>query len=201
MNLEITELKKEEADRLMRIKGMTKGSEILTLGRYVEAKYGKKGLELLEKKMEELGYPLYFNQIRPAYWYSEGHNILAMIVAKEIFGWKDLFDLGYQSPVFSFGAKVFIKFLPLSLFCNKVPKIWRKFVDVGNLEIAELNEKEKYCIIRLSDYMFHPEMCSYYAGFFLRMGELVIKGKKFRIEEIKCMYKGDPYHEYLVKWE
>ena len=194
-------MEKEEADKLMKIRGKTKGSELLTLKKYIEAKYGREGVKKLEKKMTELGYPLYFDEIKPAHWYPEALNILAMIAAKEMFNWKDLFEIGYNSPVFSFGVKVFIKFLPLSLFLKEVPKIWRKFVDVGTLEISQFNEKEKYIIIRFKDYKFHSEMCRYYEGFFLRISEYVIKSGKVTIEETKCIYKGDPFHEFIVKWE
>lgn len=185
----------------MKMKGGTKGSEFLTLAHYVRERYGEEGLKLLEQRMAELGYPLSFKEIRPAHWYLEAHNVLAILVAKEIFGWKDLFEFGYHSPLFSFGVKVFIRFLPLSLFASQVPKIWRKFLDVGNLYISKIDEKEKFLIIRLENYLFHPEMCLYYAGFFLRIGEFVIKGKNFTIKEISCPYRGGDAHEYLVKWE
>lgn len=192
---------KKEADRLMKIKGNTKGSELLTLKKYIEAKYGKEKVEELEKKMAELGYPLNFDEIKPAHWYSEGLNDLAMIVAKEIFNWKDLFEFGYNSPVFSFGVKVFIKFLPLSLFLKEFPGIWRRFVDVGAIEIPQFSEKEKYVIVWLKDYKFHPEMCRYFEGFFLKVSEYFIKSEKITIKETKCMFKEAPYHEFVVRWE
>jgi hypothetical protein len=194
------EVLKKEADKLMEIKGNTKGSELLTLKKYIETKYGKEEVKRLEKKMAELGYPLYFNEIKPDHWYSESLNVLAMVTAKEIFHWKNLFEFGYNSPVFSFGVKVFIKFLPLPLFLKEVPKVWRKFVDVGTLEISQFNEKEKYIIICFKDYKFHPAMCRYYEGFFLRLLEYFIKSEKITIKETKCIYKGDPYHEYVTKW-
>lgn len=198
--MEISPALKEEADKLMKVKGMTKGSEFLTLARYIETKYGKEGLEKLEKKMEELTYPCHFDEIKPAHWYPEALRVLTMIVAKELFGWQDLFEFGYYSPTLSFGVKVFIKFLVPPGLCNQAPKIWKKFFDVGVLEVEATGE-EKYVIIRLKNYLFHPEMCRYFAGVFLRLDEYIIKSKKITIKEIKCIYMGDPYHEYLVKWE
>lgn len=192
---------KEEADRLMKIQGKTKGSEFLTLAKYIETKYGKEGVEKLEKKMAELGYPLNFDEIKPAHWYLESLNVLAMISAKELFGWPNFFKYGYDSPAFSFGVKVFIKFFPFSIFTKEVSKIWRKFVDIGSLEVYELNEKERYLLLHHKNYNFHPEMCAYYAGFFLRITEFLIKSKKITIKETKCIHKGDPYHEYLIKWQ
>ena len=82
---------KKEANELMQIKGNTKGSELLTLKKYIEMKYGKEGIDRLEQVMAEIGYPIKLNNIKPNYWYPEALNDLAMIVAKEIFNWKDLY--------------------------------------------------------------------------------------------------------------
>jgi hypothetical protein len=189
------------AEELMKIPGNTKGSEFLTLKDYIFQKYGKEGVEKFEKEMEKLGYPISFDKIRPAHWYSEALNVLSYLVAKELFGWPDLFEIGYNSPVFSFGVKVFVKFLPLSLFLKQIPNIWKKFMDFGSLEVSEYNEKENCIILNLKGYKFHPLMCSYYKGFFLRMAEFLVKSEKIEIEEKKCIYKGDSYHQWEIKWK
>ena len=192
---------KKEADRLMQIKGNTKGSEFQTLATYILQKYGKKELGLLEKKMEELGYPLHFDEIDPLKWYPESLNVLAFLVAKHLFGWKDLFEVGYASPKFSVGIRLFMRLSSLERILKETSRTWRKFLDIGTLEFVEYNKKEKYIVIRLKDYKTHPEMCRYYAGFFLSMAKSTQKGKNMTIKETKCMYKGDPYHEYVVRWK
>jgi len=192
---------KKEADKLMQIKGKTKGSEFVSLSKYIRQRYGEEKLRLIEKKMEELGYPLRFNEIRPMEWYPEALDVLAMIVAKHLFGWKDLFEVGYSLPRFSWGVRVFMKLSSLERVIAEGSKTWRKFLDVGNFEGREFNEKEKYCTIHLKDYKFHPDMCRFYAGFFLRIVEYTQKGKNMTMEETKCMYKGAPYHEYVARWQ
>jgi len=192
---------KEEADALMKLEGKTKGSELLTLKKYIEMKYGKEGIAKLEQTMADLGYPIKLEKINPAYWYSEALNDLTMIVAKEIFNWKDLFEFGYHSPVFSFGVKVLIKFLPLPLFLKEFPHVWQKLVDVGKIEIPDFSLEKKYVIVWLKDYKFHPEMCRYFEGFFLRMSEYFIKSEKVTIEETKCNFRGDSYHEFIARWK
>jgi len=192
---------KKEADRLMQIKGNTKGSELKTLATYILQKYGKKELGLLEKKMEELGYPLHFNEIDPLKWYSESLNVLAFLVAKHLFGWEDLFEAGYVSPKFSVGIRLFMRLSSFERILKEISRTWRKFLDIGTLELVEHNKKEKYAVVRLRDYKIHPEMCRYYAGFFLSMVKYTQKGKNMTIKETKCMYKGDPYHEYVVRWK
>jgi predicted hydrocarbon binding protein len=191
---------KEEADQLMKIEGNTKGSEILSLARYISQKYGKESLQVLEKEMEKLGYPLEFNKIRPMEWYRESLNVLAFLVAKKIFGWKDLFEVGYQTPRFSIGVRLFMRLISPKIVFEEANKSWKKFLDVGEIESVEYNEKERYAILRLKNYKFHPEMCQYYAGFFQRMLQYTQKSKNISVEERKCMFKGDPYHEYVLRW-
>ncbi len=193
------QISKKEADKLMKLPGLTKGSEIITLASYIEEKYGKKRLAELEQKMAELGYPCDLKTIKPAHWYKESLNVLLFLASKEIFNWKDLFEIGYNSPVFSFGVKIFIRFLSPALI-GETPKIWRKFMNVGSLSVS-MNEKEKRFTVVLKDYNFHPEMCRYFAGFFLRISELFIKSDKITVEETKCVYKGDSRHEYEMKWQ
>ena len=192
---------KKEADKLMQIKGRTKGSELKSLGAYILQKYGEKELLLLEKKMVELGYPLHFNEIDPLKWYSESLNVLAFLVSKHLFGWKDLFEVGYTSTKFSVGVRLFMRLSSLETTLKGTSRIWRKFLDVGTLEFVEYNKKEKYAVVRLRDYKIHPDMCRYYAGFFLSVVKYTQKGKNMTMKETKCMYKGDPYHEYVARWE
>ena len=37
--------------------------------------------------------------------------------------------------------------------------------------------EEKYCILRLNDYKFHPIMCHYLQGFFLGVAENAAEAK------------------------
>ena len=73
-------------------------------------------------------------------------------------------------------------------------------MDVGSLE-AFGDPKEKHLTVRLKDYKFHPDVCPYYAGIFLRLLEYFIPSREIIIEETKCMFKGDPYHEYTAHWK
>lgn len=192
---------KKEADNLMRMKGRTKGSELLTLSSYIRQKYGEQKLKLLEREMERVGYPLKFDEIKPMEWYPESLNVLAMVVAEHLFGWKDLFEIGSFSPKFSIGVKLFMRFVSLERVFKEASKTWRRFLDFGTLKPYEFNEKEKYFILHLKDYKTHPDMCRYYAGFFLRITQYLKKSKKITAEETKCMFRGDPYHEYTIRWE
>jgi hypothetical protein len=196
---------KKEVEELMRLKGRTKGSELLTFASYIRDTHGEEGLKAVEKKMAGLGHPFHFDQVKETgEWYPENINVLAILVAKHVFNWskKDVFDFGYNSPKYSFLLKVFLKYFssPEITFAG-TPRYWRKFLDVGELEATELNMEKKYFIIRLKDYNFHPVMCDYFAGYLLRLAENSLKSPKIKAEETQCSYQGGPYHEYKVSWE
>ncbi len=196
---------KETIDALMKKKGNTKGSELITFSKYITAKYGEEGIKKIESKLKEFGYSFEFDDVKElGEWYSEGLNVSVILIAKEIFGWtkQDFFELGYTSPKYSFLVKILMKyFVTLKAFVDEGRSYWNKFMDVGDFEGTELDEEKKYCVLRLSNYDFHPDMCEYYRGFLLKISENVVKGKNIKMEEVKCIYRSDPYHEYLVSWE
>ena len=84
-----------------------------------------------------------------------------------------------------------------------MPKLrpWKKFVTCGEIELGELNEKKKYAIGKLKDYEMHPAICHYLRGHFFGLIENILRNKKVIPEEIKCIFRGDPYHEFLFKLE
>jgi hypothetical protein len=194
---------KEEADRLMQIKGNSRGEILRTHAVYIFYRKGEEGVRLVEKKMEEIGYPLRFKGIRPLTWYPEALSVLVILVAKEIFKWEDsdIFDMGNSAPKYSFIVKLLMKyFLSPKRSFEESPKYWRAYFDFGTSEAAEFNEKEKYLVVRVKGYKFHPLVCIYHSGYFLRIAQFVIKSKRIAIKEIKCAHQGDPYHEYLISW-
>jgi len=194
---------KQEADRLMQNSCQTRGEEIFELAVIIKKKYGDEGIRKVEEKLSEWGYPTSLSQVRFADWYPEGLNVLLILAAREVFGWtdEDIFDYGKRMPKFSFGVKLFIKYFvsPKKTF-ELCSEYWQKFVTCGEIEPVEINETEKYCILRLKNYQFHPVMCHYFRGYFLAIAENAQKGEKMTIKETKCMFRGDPYHEYLMRW-
>lgn len=195
---------KEEAEKLMQLKGKTKGSELITFANYIRELKGEEGLNSVEEKMEELGHPFHFNEVKETgQWYPESINVLVILVAKHLFNWskEDVFNFGYNSPKYSFLSKIFIKyFMSFRMVFEGAPRYWRKFVDVGELEATEFNEEKKYLVLQLRHYLFHPVMCDYFAGFFLKIAENSVKSENVGIKETKCPYRRDSYHEYVVSW-
>jgi hypothetical protein len=194
----------EEIKKLIESRGKVRGVVFQTDAEYVRQKKGEEGLKALEKKTKELGYPIDYDRIKTMDWYSLGGRVVSLLAAKEVFNWgnKEIDDMGNSAPKYSFVVKMLLKyFLSLRRSLEEVPTYWAKHYTVGELEFIELDEEKKYYIIRLKNFKIHPILCTYLVGYFRRFSQYVIKSKKITVEETKCMFKGDPYHEFVGRWE
>jgi len=193
---------KKEAKKLLKIKGKTRGESYL-IGLYLKKKYGRRGVKKVEEVVSEIfKKPFSFPKGRPREWYPEAKDVLIILTAKYLFNWKekDLFDLGKFHALHSFTIKILIKFFVSErrIFEN-ASDYWDKHFDFGSLEGAEFNEKERYLVLRIKGYKLHPVMCPFYRGYFYAICSCAFKGE-VSVEETKCIFKGDPYHEFIIKW-
>lgn len=194
---------KETALRMMRFSAKVLGAVFESHAKYIEQREGKEGVRRVEETITRLGYPMKFKDIKTFKHYSVGLADLPIIVSKEIFGWqeKDVFDMGNTAPKYSFIIKLLLKyFISLERSLKEASGYWKKHFTEGELG-HELHEEEKYVLIRLKYKSTHPLLCIFYAGYFLRIAQYVIKSEKITIKELKCMFKSAPYHEYLIAWE
>jgi hypothetical protein len=197
-------MKKEEVEKILQVEGMVRGVVFQTDAQYILEKKGEKGLEKVEKETEKLGCPIKYEKIKPFQWYPIGMRVISLLAAKKAFGWGDeeIFDMGNSAPKFSLIVKMLLKyFVSLKKSFQESPHYWRKHYTVGKIELPEFHEDKKWLIIRLKDIKIHPILCTYLAGYFLRIAQYVIKSPKIEIKEIKCMHRGDPYHDFLFKWK
>lgn len=195
---------REGIEKIAQIKGNVRGAVFQTHATFIQRKRGKEGLRTVEEKMAELGHPISFKKIKVGGWYPEFLSCLIILVARSLFNWteKDIFEMGSSAPKYSFITRTLMTyFFPLKRFLAEVPKYWRKHFDFGELEVVEFDEVKKYIILRERDYNFHPLMCIYHAGYYQGITQYVIKSEKISIKEIKCVFKGDLYHEYVIRWE
>lgn len=194
---------KESADRLMAVEGKVRGEKFRTHAAYIGQKEGDEGLKAVENKMEEMGYPFKFEEIRSLDWYPAGYSPLIMILAKTLFSWtdKDIFDMGYSAPKYSFLFKMALRWaVSVERMTEESPGYWRKHYDFGEIEAVDVDTEKKQIVARISGFKLDPIMCPYLQGYILRMLQYVIKDEA-RIEENKCVHKGDDYEEYIIKWE
>ena len=202
----MSNLSKTEIEKIMKTPGEVKGAVFQTDAAYVKEKKGEQGLKLLAQKTKEWGHPINYEKASAVAWYPIGLRVLSLLAMQEVFGWgdKEIEDLGDQAPKFSFILKIMARyFLSKRRGFEESPKYWAMHYNIGALEAVELSEKKgnTYAIIRLRDFRVHPILCVYYKGFFRRLTQFVLKTEKAAIEETKCMFSGDAYHEFILKWE
>lgn len=197
------EKSEEVAKNLISREGKVKGEVIRTNIEYLRRKRGDGAVERVQRRMKELGSTLDFNNIKPFHWYSEGENSLIVVVAKEVLNWSDndVYEMGYSTLKLSFIMKMILQyFVSAERVFKNANKYWRKHFDVGSIELVEFSKKEKYASIRIKDFYMHRLNCVYQKGFFQALCELVIKSKEVNVEEVRCIHRGDSFHEYKITW-
>ncbi|OHA70247.1 MAG: hypothetical protein A3F15_01865 [Candidatus Wildermuthbacteria bacterium RIFCSPHIGHO2_12_FULL_40_12] len=195
---------KEEASKIMEFQGNTRGEMLAANINYIEFREGKESVAYIERKLEELGFPVTIRKFKALKWYPESLSVLIVMVAREIFNWadQDIFDMGNAAPKSSLVVQLLMRhFFSSRKSFEAMPKYWRSNFDFGELEAFGFDEEKKSFVIRINGYKFHPIMCIYYAGYFLRIAQFIIKSPKIEIEEKKCAYGNGSYHEYEIKWQ
>lgn len=197
-------IKEEQIKKLLEVSGKVRGQVFLTDKGYLRNKKGKEALKKLQAKINDWEVPLNYQKVDPVDWYSVGMRAISLLAMEEVFGWeeKDIFELGKKAPRFSFIVKMIMKtFVSTKRGFKEASNYWKKHYTVGSLESYKIDEEEKYMILRLKKFKVHPILCPLLAGYLLGMGNYIIRGENQTIKETKCMFKGDPFHEYKIEWE
>ncbi len=195
---------KEEVERLMKIEGNVRGEVLRTTFTYIEKKEGREGVEKIEEALLNLGYPLKYKEIDTLKWYKEAYSVTIYLLCIEIFGWKeeDITMMGENAPKSAALLIIFFRhFISLHSIARDSSKHWRKHLDFGRLTPLDLDEDHKTLSFKLEGYNFHPITDHYLSGYFKGILKLCIKSKNILIKQVKSVYRGDAFNEYIVTWE
>jgi len=201
--MEEEKITKEIVEKFMSIHGEARGVTIKVDWEFILKKEGKEALEKLENRMAELGYPLKFEEIETMGFYPIGLDALSMAVISEIFNYDEqkFFEVGSTAPKFSIFLKVFLKyFISPEQAIQEASKMWRQHYSVGDLIVTEFNEEKGYTVLRLENFKHSKIHCYNLLGYFSKILEMIINTKVFT-EERKCVFSGDSYHEYFLRWK
>lgn len=201
---ETKKITKKEVDALIAIPGNVRGAIILADAKYIRLKGGEETIEEIERRLKELGHPFLLKDVKPMEYYPEALSVLIILLAREILNLtdNDIFEMGQSAPKLSLFTSILIKyFVSIKKVFEESPKYWRASFDFGRIEPVEINEDKKYAIVRVIGYKFHPIMCIYHKGYFLQVAQFALGNKSATIEETKCVFRGDPYHEYIIRWQ
>ena len=197
-------ISKEELEEFKKIKGEIRGIALKSALDFVLKKEGRDGLRKVENVMIDLGYPIEHNKISVMNFYPLRIETILFAVIKELFNYneKDFYEMGKFQFKMPITIRLFMRYLSsLNTVARAAPKMWETYFTIGNLEISEYNEKEKYMIVKIEDFYFHVAYlyCQIFRGFFPSVIQVVVK-TPVSCEETKCVYRGDGYHEFLLKW-
>ena len=194
---------RQEINKLMKIEGEVRGVALKTDGEYILREKGEEGLGELEKKLEAMGCPIRYREIKTMDFYPIGLRVISLLAIKEIFGFSNekIKEMGFDAPKVSLIIKLFAKyFVAVSKAAEKAPLIWKKHYTKGELSAVEVNEKEKRIVLRVEGLDVHPVFCQYLAGYLGSITQMVI-AVPVTISETKCSFSGAHYHEYLLTWQ
>jgi len=199
----------KEIKKIMEIPGNVKGSAFKGELEYILKKKGRKGLKAVEKKTEMLGYPIKYKEIEETKWYPIGLKMISFYAFLTTFNWgrKELAEIAESSTKMSFIVRLFMRhFFSVEQVFRATSRLWGRYFDTGLIEIVDFHNVEKrggsgYGILRIKNFKLHPLHCFYLGHFFIGVAKLTDpRLKEVKIEETKCMFRGDNYHEYLLKW-
>jgi len=197
----------EEIEKIKNLEGQARGQTIKSALQTIEIMEGKEGLEKLKIRLKEIGcwLDVYedYNKIKIFAWYPMWYDILPIVAAVDLFAWDEekLKQFGAYNQRVSFFEKVLLKyFISLDYVFKFTPERWRKNYSVGDFAFAAFNEKEGFGILQLKNFTVHPVFCPLLLGYLISANKFVVSFKEMTGEETKCVFRGDLYHEYLIKW-
>ncbi len=187
---------------LLRLKGKTRGENILLDIRFIRRNYGNEGVGKLEKTLSEIGSPINLAQLKTGDFYPIGWETVCLLAIRKVFGFDEekIKEMGQDAPKFSIFLKIFMKyFVSLGKIAQEAPRIWREYYTIGDLTVVGVNESGKRVVLRLDNFDVHPINCCNLSGFFQRVLSMVINAKTF-CQETKCVFRGESFHQFDITW-
>lgn len=194
-------ISKEEFNRIMKTEGEVLGAAIQEFKDFIAEDRGARGVEDLENAIVSLGY-LKIKEIRKNRFYPVGLYAIVLLTIKELFDYDDkkFEEIGRFNAKLSILIRLFMKFfISLKKAAEVVPRMWKKYYTIGNLEVVNFNEEEKFVTLRLKNFSLHPFHCLIQKGYFSTILQIIVKSP-ISCDQIKCTHRGDDYHEFLMKW-
>ncbi len=193
---------KEDIAKAMALQGEARGVAIKEHLDYILQKEGKEGVEKIEKALAQVGFPRY-REIKNTNFYPLGLYALTHEAIQKIFHYDEagFEEMGRFNAKFSLVIRLFMRyFISVEKITKEVSNMWRRYYTVGTLTAPEYDTAKKYVILRLENFSPYPTYCQMVRGYFAELLEIVVK-TEVTIKETKCIFRGDPYNEFLLTWK
>ncbi len=194
-----------EIKKIKKTKGKIKGLVIKGILNYIKTAESEKNVEKFQKALKKEGLKDVFDKkIKSFEWYPLWWYAILIFKTQEILGWTedDVFQMGYQAAKRSLMAKIFLKyFIDIKKAAQGGKQHWKQIISTGELKIKKTDLKNKKIVFKLENFNIHPLVCADIKGYMKSMGEFIVGKKNVNIKETKCVFQGDPYHEFEVVWK
>lgn len=197
-------MEQEKIKQILALEGKVRGDVLITDLQYIVRISGEEAGNKIKEELREINSEIDFDKITNTGWFPIGWKVLILLLTRESLGWsdQDIISMGKLASKESFILKTLLRyFISLDRTFKESVRFWAKYWDAGELVPYEINEKEKYLIIKLKNFQIHPDLCLYFTGHFESIANLILKSEKISVEEKKCSFHGDEYHEFEIRWE
>jgi predicted hydrocarbon binding protein len=189
---------------IQEIPGFVKAVALQTDKVFIEMQEKENGIVLVEKELEQMGFPLQYDSfLSPSTLVPLSKRIASLIAIRNVFCLNDeqIRQMGSLAIRSSFLTKLTLRYLiSLSKMAKELPRHWQRHYTVGRMDAGELHEDQCYFIICLRDFKAHPIFCTYLSGYIIGGVEMIGNYPNLTIQEIKCQHRGDEYHEFKISW-
>ena len=195
---------KKEVEELRQLPGKQRGEHIKYSIDFVRKKEGEEAIEKIKNTLKEMDFDIGdVYKFSDTKWIPETITHIFIVAAARIFKWseEDVFEMGKNLATRSTIFKIFMQyFTSVDKTVKQGVKRWKNNFTRGQLEVKELDKKNKKGTFVLRDFQTHPLICTLFQGFFKKILEIVTGNKKVEVKESKCMSDGYKYHEFPFKW-
>ena len=184
--------------------GLERAEDLKFLAEYVKRQASLEKFEEIVDEFKKFGFKMPdLDKLNFADWIPSSPVTAFMLIAAKKLNWKeeDVEKMGRRAPLLSPAIKFVIKyFISPQVTFKKAAANWRKHYSFGEVELVSFSQKKKEVIFRLKKFKKHKITCVYLRGSFAGVVGLAVGGANIRAKETKCMFEGDPYHEYIFNW-
>lgn len=195
-------ISKEEIGELMKMEGETRGDGIKSYMDFIIEREGEEGLQRLEEKLAEMGYPIKYKEIKRMDFYSVGVWALVLSTIQRLFNYdeKKFQEMGAFQVKTSLLIRMFMKyFFSIERAARELPKIWNQYFTVGSFKTTSLDKGKKRIVLKLDNFHIHPAGCQIILGVLVEAIKMITRSE-VKGEQKECIFKGGDYHEFLITW-
>lgn len=202
----LTQADQETLSELRQQKGFLRGASIRANIDYIREKEGDTAIQELQEALSDSEFDIDLENIQSHKWYPDATGEALLFLATKLFSWddEDLYDVGYNAPVFSLIVKTVMRFTSLESAFGKAPMIWQKnYKNSGYVEPVELNRDERYLTFRIFDFHTPHHTIPYLRGYLARFAHLLLSNKEVQVEATPCHDQAskDECTEFTVTWK